>query len=51
MADCKSKGNRQIQSEVGELRDRVEAQGNEIAMLRRRDWRSLRTESLRLGAC
>ncbi|CAE7652249.1 FCPF, partial [Symbiodinium sp. KB8] len=28
---------RQIQSEVGELRDRVEAQGNEIAMLRRRE--------------
>ncbi|OLP82416.1 Fucoxanthin-chlorophyll a-c binding protein F, chloroplastic [Symbiodinium microadriaticum] len=35
--DLRAALKRQIQSEVGELRDRVEAQGNEIAMLRRRE--------------
>ena len=36
MADRKSKGSKQIQAEAGELRERVEAQGSEMATLRRR---------------
>ena len=36
MSDRKPKASKQIQADVGELRDRLEAQGNEIATLRRR---------------
>ena len=36
MSDRKPKASKQIQADVGELRERLEAQGNEIATLRRR---------------